>query len=92
MTPTELERLLTRVVHGEKAPPDKTIGLSGEALDRSFEDLDVDSLARAELITIVSDDYGIEISDAQASALTTARSVLDFVNTRLDARAARGDR
>uniref|UniRef100_UPI0003708F6D acyl carrier protein n=1 Tax=unclassified Streptomyces TaxID=2593676 RepID=UPI0003708F6D len=67
MTFTELEKLLTSVVHGNDAAPDKRIALPPEAQDRTFDDLEVDSLARAELVTVISDTYQIEISDVQAS-------------------------
>ncbi|MFH8791349.1 acyl carrier protein [Streptomyces sp. NPDC017941] len=79
MTRTELEVMLTTIVHGDDASPDKRIILSGDAQDRTFDDLQVDSLARAELVTAISDTYRIEISDAQASALTTPRKILAFV-------------
>lgn len=79
MTPTELEQMLTTIVYGSDASPDKRITLPREAQDRTFDDLDVDSLARAELVTVISDTYLIDISDAQAAALTTPRKVLEFV-------------
>lgn len=71
--------MLTTIVYGSDASPDKRITLPREAQDRTFDDLDVDSLARAELVTVISDTYLIDISDAQAAALTTPRKVLEFV-------------
>ncbi|MFE9663137.1 phosphopantetheine-binding protein [Streptomyces sp. NPDC005955] len=79
MTLEEFEQILTRVVHGDNASPEKEIRLPGEALDRSFDDLDVDSLARAELMTVISDTYQVEIGDDEAGNLTTPRSVMEFV-------------
>ncbi|MFF9481835.1 acyl carrier protein [Streptomyces sp. NPDC014733] len=79
MTLEEFEQILTNVVHGDKAGPDKAIRLPEEALDRHFEELDVDSLARAEMVTVISDTYRIEIGDDEAGDLTTPRSVLEFL-------------
>ncbi|ANZ20801.1 acyl carrier protein [Streptomyces noursei] len=79
MTSDELEQMLTDVVHGNDASPDKRITLPPGAQDRTFDELEVDSLARAELVTVISDTYQIEIGDDQAAALTTPRQVLEFV-------------
>ncbi|MEE1740553.1 phosphopantetheine-binding protein [Streptomyces sp. BE147] len=79
MTLEEFEQILTRVVHGDNASPEKAIRLPEEVLDRPFDDLDVDSLARAEMMTVISDTYLIEIGDDEAGRLTTPRSMLEFV-------------
>ncbi|MFJ2135124.1 acyl carrier protein [Streptomyces sp. NPDC087849] len=79
MTLEEFEQILTRVVHGEKASPEKAIRLPEEALDKPFDELDVDSLARAEMMTVISDTYQVEIGDDEAGHLTTPRSMMEFV-------------
>ncbi|WP_329025300.1 acyl carrier protein [Streptomyces sp. NBC_00690] len=79
MTPSEMEKLITTLVHGENHPADRVVRLSESDLDKTFDQLDVDSLARAEMVETISDTYQIEISDAQAGALGTPRAVLEFV-------------
>ena len=46
MTPAELEQILTRVV----------MPLPEEALNTTLEELDVDSLARAQMVTVIANE------------------------------------
>ncbi|EMD23709.1 acyl carrier protein [Amycolatopsis azurea] len=88
MTVAELEKILTHVVHGPNATPDQRITLPSEAQEQPLDELDVDSLARAELMTVLSDTCQIEISDEQATVLTTPRKILEFVDSRATKRAS----
>ncbi|ATE54581.1 phosphopantetheine-binding protein [Actinosynnema pretiosum] len=80
MSPAELEDVLTRVVHPDD--PDRRVLLPDELLDTPLDDLDVDSLSRAEMVAVLGDTYRIDISDEQAAALDTPRAVLEFVSAR----------
>ncbi|WP_347728794.1 acyl carrier protein [Streptomyces sp. CAU 1734] len=73
---------MTIVVHGENPPADRTVALSEDDMDRTFDELDVDSPARVELVETISDTCQVEISDAQAGTLDTPRAVLEFVAAR----------
>ncbi|GGZ24430.1 hypothetical protein GCM10010387_17270 [Streptomyces inusitatus] len=79
MTPSELEKLITNIVHGDNPSTDRVVTLPESDLDKTFDQLDVDSLARAEMVETISDTYRIEISDVQAGVLDTPRAVLEFV-------------
>lgn len=59
--------------------------LTEATLDTDLDDLGYDSLAVYELVTLLQDDLSVPISDDDVEGLTTPRSVIDLVNTRLGA-------
>jgi act minimal PKS acyl carrier protein len=56
-----------------------------EDADTPFADLGLDSLAMVELQRALEQDYGFEITDADACAMRTVRDALAYVNGRLAA-------
>ncbi|WP_202804926.1 acyl carrier protein [Nocardia brasiliensis] len=60
-------------------PPKIIVELPEHELDRTFEELEIDSLARVEMVLMISDNYHITISNAEADALETPRAVLELV-------------
>jgi acyl carrier protein len=81
MTIPEFEKILAEILTPEGDGAKETpIPLSEGDMDKTLDELQVDSLARAELIIALDDKYGISISDEDAKNLTTPRLVVDFVN------------
>ncbi|WP_433859339.1 acyl carrier protein [Streptomyces kronopolitis] len=54
--------------------------LSGNILDREFEQLGYDSLALLETFARITADFGVQIPDEAIADLRTPRDVLDMVN------------
>jgi len=54
-----------------------------EALDTSFADIGLDSLAVVEIQLAVQQQYGFGIPDADAGVMTTFAEAIDYVNARL---------
>ncbi|MEU0399082.1 phosphopantetheine-binding protein [Streptomyces sp. NPDC006197] len=54
-----------------------------EAPDRTFEDLDYDSLALLETYSQLERDFGIELCEDELGDINTARQLVDFVNSLL---------
>ena len=79
MTPADLEQILNSVVNADANSPSRAITLSEQDLDRPLDELDVDSLAKAEMLAVLDDKYGIEVKDEDAAQFNTPRDVLDFV-------------
>lgn len=53
-------------------------------MDASFrQDLEADSLDLVELIMAFEEEFGGEISDEEAQALTTVREVVDYLSARV---------
>ncbi|MGB3439124.1 MAG: acyl carrier protein [Actinophytocola sp.] len=84
MEKADLEMILNRVINEDPDTPSRVIALSAEDLDRSLDELEVDSLAKAEMIAILDDQYEVDISDAEAAKFATPRDILDFVTTRAE--------
>jgi acyl carrier protein len=82
VTPADLEQILNSVVNADPNSPSQVITLSEQDLDRPLDELDVDSLAKAEMIAMLDDKYRLEIKDADAAQFATPRDVLDFVTRR----------
>ncbi|MEV4159834.1 acyl carrier protein [Nonomuraea dietziae] len=63
-----------------------TVGLpsseGGEELQRTFDELGLDSLARMELATRIQDRFGVDVED-RITAEATPSVVRDLVNERL---------
>jgi acyl carrier protein len=57
--------------------------LDPAALDTSFADLGIDSLAVYEIVTRLEDELGVRISDQEIDQLTTPGALITFVNERL---------
>jgi minimal PKS acyl carrier protein len=66
-----------------KAKDGTAPSLDGDFMDVSFPDLDFDSLAVLEIVTLVQQNYHLAIPDEAVEELTTPRSVLDYVTVRL---------
>jgi acyl carrier protein len=49
------------------------------ALDKSFEELEIDSLTMVEVIASVEDKYDLKVSDEQLKDLTTVQDVVSFI-------------
>jgi acyl carrier protein len=58
-------------------------GIDEHSADRTFDELDIDSLAKYELMTRLEESLHISISDDEMDGLPTPRSVLEFVNALL---------
>ncbi|MFC4857916.1 phosphopantetheine-binding protein [Actinophytocola glycyrrhizae] len=79
MTPADLEQILNSVVNADANSPSQAITLSEQDLDRSLDELEVDSLAKAEMLAVLDDKYRIAVKDEDAAGFNTPRDVLDFV-------------
>ena len=79
MTPADLEQILNSVVNADPNSPNQVIALSEHDLDRSLDELEVDSLAKAEMLAVLDDKYGIVVPDSEAGRFNTPRDILDFV-------------
>lgn len=53
-------------------------------LESSRESLEMDSLDDIEMLMCLEEEFGIEISDAQAETITTVQSAVDLIKTHLD--------
>lgn len=82
MTPADLEQILNRVVNDDANSPSRAITLSERDLDRPLDELEVDSLAKAEMVALLDDLYRLEIKDEEAARFATPRDVLEFVTRR----------
>jgi acyl carrier protein len=62
----------------------ETFGADPELINReaNFEELDVDSLDRAELAQIVDDKYGVQISTGDMKGIKTVGDVIDLIAAR----------
>jgi len=56
-----------------------------QAPDLPFDELGYDSLALLETHSRIKRDYGVEISEEDFGLITTPKSLVDFVNTRMKA-------
>jgi acyl carrier protein len=63
------------------AGEDEAICLSGNILDLRFSDLGYDSLALMEIAASISHEYSVILTDDDVSEHTTARALLDRVNS-----------
>jgi act minimal PKS acyl carrier protein len=54
-----------------------------DVLEKEFDDLGYDSLARIEVAACIEKEYGVKIPDEQITELHTPRQMLDFVNNTL---------
>ena len=50
--------------------------------DKTFQELEIDSLDLVELAQIIEDEYGVEITDSDMDALKTVGDVVDLVAQR----------
>lgn len=57
--------------------------LDGDFLDRSFTDLDFDSLTVLEIATRIQQQYHLEIEDEAIADMTTPRDVVEYVSSHL---------
>lgn len=57
--------------------------LDGDFLDRPFSDMDYDSLSVLEIATRIQQIYHLEIADEAIADMTTPRSVVDYISSRL---------
>lgn len=76
-TASNLKEIMLKAADGT-AP-----SLDGDFMDVPFPDLDFDSLAVLEIVTLVQQNYHLAIPDESVAELTTPRSVLDYVTLRL---------
>lgn len=72
---------LLRECGGEDEVPD----LSGDVVDTEFEDLGYDSLVLFNVICKVQRRYSIQLADDVVVDASTARGLLDVINSRLAA-------
>ena len=63
------------------AGEDEAASLSGDILDLSFGDLGYDSLALMEISARISQEYSVALTDDEVGERTTARALLDRVNS-----------
>jgi act minimal PKS acyl carrier protein len=66
-----------------KAKDGAAPSLDGDFMDTTFPELDYDSLAVLEIVTLVQQNYHLAIPDESVADMTTPRDVLDFVTLRL---------
>lgn len=62
---------------------DSGAGLTDAALDRTFDELDFDSLAVLEIATHIQQTTGLAIPDEAVAEMTTPRAALEYVNQHL---------
>lgn len=60
-------------------------GVTEDAIDTPFPDLDFDSLAVLEITTRIQQQIGLAIPDEAIEDMKTPRAALDYVNERLAA-------
>jgi act minimal PKS acyl carrier protein len=59
------------------------VDLDGSALDTPIIELGYDSLAMLEVASIVQREYGVPIPDEALSYMTTPRTTIEYLNSRL---------
>lgn len=77
MAPTE-DRVRDIIVDLLGVEPDKVVPGA-----RFREDLEADSLDLVELIMAFEEEFGGEISDEEAQAITTVGEAIEYINTRM---------
>lgn len=65
------------------ADEDFVPNIEDDFLDRSFTDMDFDSLSVLEIATRIQQEYHLEIEDEAIVEMTTPRDVVDYVSGRL---------
>jgi act minimal PKS acyl carrier protein len=65
------------------AGEDESVGLDGDILDRSFDELGYDSLALLETASRTEREFGVKLPEELMGDVATARDYLSFVNGRL---------
>ena len=63
--------------------PGDGVELTEHALDVSFDDLGFDSLSLLDVVTRLQDELKLRLSDSEVEAISTPRSLIDYVNGRL---------
>lgn len=65
------------------ADEDSASVLDGDFLDRSFSDMDYDSLSVLEIATRIQQTYHLEIADEAIADMITPRDVVNYISSRL---------
>lgn len=74
LTPTELHRILVQAAGLPESIDENRV------MNSSFEDLDVDSIARIAVITSIENEKGVRLDDTPAESVPRPAQLLAIVN------------